>query len=233
MRCLILFFALLGATQIAVAQSNTRPDPSDPAAPAPSIQPASAFADYKSFQEQKSNAWKQLNQEVANNPGMGAMKAMPGHTMPGMDAEDAAPPMSNEAGDSHDMNAMEEMSEKAMPRKDEKSSDASGHTHDDMATAKSQSAPAQPESKQTAAIVGTGVVQGVDRSGGKIKLAHDPIDALGWPKMTMFFRLKDRALADQVKEGDRVNFTLEKSASGYVISELRKRAPGDDTKQIK
>ncbi|MEO8009000.1 MAG: copper-binding protein, partial [Betaproteobacteria bacterium] len=62
---------------------------------------------------------------------------------------------------------------------------------------------------------------------------HDPIDALGWPKMTMFFRLKDSALADQVKEGDKVDFSLEKSASGYVISQIRKSAAGHDMKQVK
>ena len=97
--------------------------------------------------------------------------------------------------------------------------------------AKPQTVPAQPDSARTAVITGTAIVQGIDKANGKVKLTHDPIDALGWPKMTMFFRLKDSALADQVKEGDKVDFSLEKSASGYVISGLRKSAPGHDMKQ--
>lgn len=35
--------------------------------------------------------------------------------------------------------------------------------------------------------------------------------------MTMPFRLKESALADQVKEGDKVEFYFEKSGSDYVI----------------
>lgn len=76
------------------------------------------------------------------------------------------------------------------------------------------------------AVRGRGVVRQVDKASGKIKMTHEPIAALGWPKMTMFFRLKDAALADQVKEGDQVEFFLEKAGSGYEISRLRQAAPG-------
>jgi Cu/Ag efflux protein CusF len=40
--------------------------------------------------------------------------------------------------------------------------------------------------------------------------------------MTMLFRLKEGALADQVKEGETVEFFLEKSGSDYVIVKWRK-----------
>ena len=75
------------------------------------------------------------------------------------------------------------------------------------------------------------MVQQVDKANTKIKLSHDPIPALGWPKMTMFFRLKDDALADQVKAGDTVEFQLEKSGSGYVISSFAKPVPAPATKK--
>ena len=39
----------------------------------------------------------------------------------------------------------------------------------------------------------------------------------------MPFRLKERALADNVKEGDAVEFFLEKSGSDYVIVKFRKQ----------
>ena len=76
----------------------------------------------------------------------------------------------------------------------------------------------------------TGIVQSIDKANGKVKLIHDPIAVLGWPKMTMFFRLKEAALAEQVKEGDAVQFYLEKATSGYVISGFKKALPDNDTR---
>lgn len=198
-------FALTVGVAIAGAQSGKLPNPADPGAAVPAVKYESAFSDYQPFQEQKSNSWKQVNKEVADNPGMGSMHSMndmSGKTMPGMDSKVADAPMSKEG-------------------------------HGKMAMAKPQAAPVQSVSAQTAGITGTGIVQGIDKANGKVKLTHDPIEALGWPKMTMFFQLKDSALADQVKEGDKVGFSLEKSASGYVISGFRKGTAGRDMKQMK
>ncbi|MEO9061433.1 MAG: copper-binding protein [Nitrosospira sp.] len=71
-------------------------------------------------------------------------------------------------------------------------------------------------------ISGKGVLLKVDRVNATVKINHDPIPALDWPQMTMPFRLKERALADQVKEGDKVEFFLEKSGSDYVIVKWQK-----------
>lgn len=104
-----------------------------------------------------------------------------------------------------------------------------------VAVADAAVAPAKPVAPKmespsaTGIIAATGVVQQVDKANAKVKLSHDPIAALGWPKMTMFFRLKDGALADQVKAGDAVEFLLEKTDSGYVISNFRKSAPDTTT----
>ncbi len=111
--------------------------------------------------------------------------------------------------------------------------DMDSNTAVEMAKAETQTSPAQPKIARTTAISGVGVVQGIDKANGKVKLSHDPIAALGWPRMTMFFRLKDSALADQVKVGDKVEFFLEKSASGYVISGWQKGTAGHDMKQMK
>jgi Cu/Ag efflux protein CusF len=194
----------------------------------------SAFSDYQPFQEQKGNAWKEVNREVADNPGMGSMKDVPGKTMPGMDSKTADALMSKDGAGGHDMHSMKDMPGKTMPGMDSKTADAPKNKegHDAMPKAKPQTSPGQPDHPQTAGITGTGVVQGIDKANGKVKLTHDPIAALGWPRMTMFFRLKDGALADQVKEGDKVEFSLEKSASGYVISGWQKGVAGHDMKQI-
>jgi Cu/Ag efflux protein CusF len=105
--------------------------------------------------------------------------------------------------------------------------------HGAMAMAKPHTTLGQPGSTPTAGVTGTGVVQSIDKANGKVQLTHDPIAALNWPKMTMSFRLKDSSLADQVKQGDKVEFSLEKSSSGYVISRFHKDAAGHDMKQIK
>lgn len=264
-------FTLTTSIATAVAQSSKLPNPADPGATAPAVKYESAFSDYQPFREQKGDSWKQVNKEVADNPGMGSMgsmKDMPRKTMPGMDSKTGDAPMSKEGAGGHDMSSMKDMPGKTTPGMDKQAATApkskegsSGHDMGSMkdmpgktmpgmdsktggapkskegagamAMAKPQSASGQPANAQTAGITGTGVVQGIDKANGKVKLTHDPIAALGWPKMTMFFRLKDSSLADQVKEGDKVEFSLEKSASGYVISGLQKGAAGHDMKQMK
>lgn len=74
-------------------------------------------------------------------------------------------------------------------------------------------------------IPGRGVVVKVDRVNALIRINHDPISALDWPRMTMSFRLRESALAEQVKEGDVVEFFLEKSGSDYIIVKWRKQPP--------
>jgi Cu/Ag efflux protein CusF len=265
--CFAIVTLVIGVTT-AVAQSGKLPNPADPGAAAPPLKYESAFSDYQPFQEQKSNSWKQVNKEVADNPGMGSMKDMPGKTMPGMELKKADVPMSKEGAGDHDVGSMKDMPDKPMPGMDSKTADepmsregVGGHDmhsmkdmpdktkpgkdsktanvpmskegHDTMPKDKPQTATGQSADTQTADITGTGVVQSVDKANGKVKLTHDPIAALGWPRMTMFFRLKESALADKVKEGDKVEFTLEKSASGYVISGWQKGTAGHDMKQMK
>ena len=166
---------------------------------------------------------------------MGAMKDMPGKPMPGMDKQAATASKGKEGAPGHDMGAMKDMPGKPIAGMNKPAAGAPMNTEDHgaMAMVKPQTAPRQAGNPQPAGITGTGVVQGIDKANGKVKLTHDPLAALGWPKMTMFFRLKDSTLADQVKAGDKVEFSLEKSASGYVISGFQKVAATHDMKQMK
>ena len=235
--CLAIVVLIFSATT-ALAQPTKQPNPADPEAAVSELKYESAFSDYQPFREQKSNSWKQVNKEVADNPGMGAMnsmKDMSGKSMPGMDSKTAAQTMSKEGGGGHDMESMKDMPGNTEPGMDSKTADEPMKriNADEMAMAKPDNAPGQVANAQTAGITGTGIVMGIDKANGKVKLTHDPIAALGWPKMTMFFRLKDSALADQVKEGDKVEFFLEKAASGYVISGFQKGAARHDMKQMK
>ena len=57
-------------------------------------------------------------------------------------------------------------------------------------------------------VVGTGVVKAVDARAGALVIAHDPIPALGWPAMTMPFKVTDAKLLGQAVVGKKVQFTL-------------------------
>ncbi len=73
-------------------------------------------------------------------------------------------------------------------------------------------------------VSATGVVQQVKAEQGKVKIDHDPIPALGWPKMNMYFRVKDKTVLEGIAAGDKVRFEMEKDAKGLVITRVEKAA---------
>jgi Cu(I)/Ag(I) efflux system periplasmic protein CusF len=65
-----------------------------------------------------------------------------------------------------------------------------------------------------------GEVRKVDKSAGKITLKHGEIKNLDMPGMTMVFQVKDPAMLDKVKEGDKVKFKVAKEGSAYIVTEM-------------
>ena len=65
----------------------------------------------------------------------------------------------------------------------------------------------------------SGEVRRVDKSSGKVTIKHGPLDNLGMPAMTMVFGVKDAAMLDQMKEGDKINFVAEKVNGAYTVIE--------------
>jgi Cu(I)/Ag(I) efflux system periplasmic protein CusF len=63
-------------------------------------------------------------------------------------------------------------------------------------------------------------VRKVDKAAGKVTLKHGPIANLEMPPMTMVFRVKDAAMLDQVKAGDKVRFKAEKIQGAYTVTEV-------------
>ena len=57
-------------------------------------------------------------------------------------------------------------------------------------------------------------------AGDQITISHEPVPAIGWPAMTMTFRLESRALAKGLKVGDRVAFGFEQRPEGPVVRRL-------------
>lgn len=79
------------------------------------------------------------------------------------------------------------------------------------------------QSTMTRPIVGTGVLREIRTDENKINMQHDPIPALGWPEMTMDFKVKPEVSFEGLESGDTVEFELEEEDDGYVITIIRQR----------
>ena len=65
-----------------------------------------------------------------------------------------------------------------------------------------------------------GEVRKVDKNAKKITIKHGPLQNLDMPPMTMVFRVKDPAMLDQVKVGDRVKFQAEKVGGALTVTQI-------------
>ena len=79
-------------------------------------------------------------------------------------------------------------------------------------------------SATTSAQLADGEVRKVDKDARKITIKHGPIPSLDMPPMTMVFQVKDPALLDAVKAGDKVKFQAERIGGQYTVTRL---APAD------
>jgi len=74
---------------------------------------------------------------------------------------------------------------------------------------------------QTPAEFTAAEVRKVDKQGRKITLKHEEIKSLGMPPMAMVFQVKDDAVLDQYKAGDKVQFKAIYDAGKYVVVAIR------------
>jgi Cu(I)/Ag(I) efflux system periplasmic protein CusF len=77
-----------------------------------------------------------------------------------------------------------------------------------------------PATAAAGAALAEGEVRKVDKEAKKITLRHGPIQNLDMPAMSMVFQVKDPAMLDQVKAGDKVRFQAEKSGSQYTVTHI-------------
>lgn len=66
-----------------------------------------------------------------------------------------------------------------------------------------------------------GVVKSVNVEKGVVTIAHEPVESLKWPGMTMGFKARDAKLLQGVKPGQRVSFEFVQQGKDYVIISLR------------
>lgn len=76
----------------------------------------------------------------------------------------------------------------------------------------------------TAAEMTDGEVRKVDKDNKKLTIKHGDIRNLDMPGMTMVFQVKDPAMLNQVKVGDKIRFKVEKAGREFVVSELQPAA---------
>ena len=76
---------------------------------------------------------------------------------------------------------------------------------------------ASAESAKVSTDMADGEVRKVDKENKKITLRHGVIKNLDMPAMTMVFQVKDAALLDKVKTGDKVKFTADKVGGTFTV----------------
>jgi len=91
-----------------------------------------------------------------------------------------------------------------------------------LSAVSAQTSPPQtaaPMTSPTAPMVDA-EVRKVDKDAGKITLKHGPITNLEMPGMTMVFRVKDPAMLDKVKEGDKIRITADKIGGTFTVMSI-------------
>jgi Cu/Ag efflux protein CusF len=78
-----------------------------------------------------------------------------------------------------------------------------------------------PKAATAVAPLSEGEVRKVDKSAGKVTIRHGPLANLDMPSMTMVFRVKDPAMLDQVKEGDKIKFSADRIDGTLMVTEMQ------------
>ena len=65
-----------------------------------------------------------------------------------------------------------------------------------------------------------GEIRKIDQAAGKITIAHGEIKSIDMPPMTMVFTVKNPALFDALKKGDKVRFAVVREDGKLVLTEI-------------
>ena len=84
-----------------------------------------------------------------------------------------------------------------------------------------QGSPGQAGSMQMqASALADGEIRKVDKDAGKLTIKHGPIPSMDMPPMTMVYRVREAAMLDAVKPGDKIKFDAQKVGGQYVVIKL-------------
>lgn len=65
-----------------------------------------------------------------------------------------------------------------------------------------------------------GEIRKIDQAASKITIAHGEIKSIEMPPMTMVFTVKNPALFDTLKKGDKVRFAVVREDGKFVLTEI-------------
>lgn len=65
-----------------------------------------------------------------------------------------------------------------------------------------------------------GEIKKVDKPSGKLTIKHGELKNMGMGAMTMVFRVRDSAMLDKVKAGDKVRFTVENANGAMTVTAI-------------
>jgi uncharacterized cupredoxin-like copper-binding protein/Cu/Ag efflux protein CusF len=85
--------------------------------------------------------------------------------------------------------------------------------------------PARQQRAQQVAQAGAmvdGEVRRVDKEAKKLTIKHGPMANLDMPAMTMVFQVKDPAMLDRMKAGDKVRFRAEKLGGIFTVTSMER-----------
>lgn len=77
------------------------------------------------------------------------------------------------------------------------------------------------QAHQSAAVpLAEGQVRRVDKAWGRLTITHGEIRNLDMPPMTMVFAVRDKAVLDTVKAGDRIRFQAVHESGQYIVTHV-------------
>jgi Cu(I)/Ag(I) efflux system protein CusF len=85
--------------------------------------------------------------------------------------------------------------------------------------------PGMQHDANTADAQGTGIVRAIDTSKNTVTLQHQAIASIGWPAMTMAFKMASPELLKTVKIGDKVQFSLHPAGMDSTVTAIKPMQP--------
>lgn len=67
-----------------------------------------------------------------------------------------------------------------------------------------------------------GEVRGIDKAAGTVTIKHGAMPKFDMPAMTMAYRVKDKAMLDHLKTGDKIKFDVDGVGGEFTVLRLEK-----------
>lgn len=79
----------------------------------------------------------------------------------------------------------------------------------------------KPAATASAGDLFDGEIKKVDKGAKKLTIKHGEMKSLDMPPMTMVFQVRDPALLDRVKAGDKIRFKAEMASGALIVTDIQ------------